>query len=82
MQVCDVITEHYENGRIIPLKFRIHEGDESHVFIIKSFVELPQTYNRKDLKRFRCKTIVNDTIRQCDLLFCINCNKVFIDKIN
>lgn len=81
IQACDVITEHFEDGKIIPLKFRIHEGDESHVFIIKSFVELPQIHNQKGLKKFRCKIIVNDAIRECDLTFYKDMTKWVLDKI-
>lgn len=69
MQSCDVITEHMENGHVIPLKFRIRECDEYNVFTIKSFVELPQTYGQKGIKRYRCKIVMNDVLRECELIF-------------
>jgi len=69
MKSCEVIAEYTNNGQVIPLKFKIQEDGESHVFEIKSIIELPQVYKQKDIKKFRCKFNVGDTTRKCELLF-------------
>lgn len=68
MKPCEVIASHTESGQVVPLKIKVYEGDESTVFVIKSYVELPQTY-QKDIKRYRCKVVINDILRECELIF-------------
>ncbi|PNT94135.1 hypothetical protein [Clostridium thermosuccinogenes] len=68
MKSCEIIAYHQENGKTIPLKMRIYEDNKPIVLTIKSFVELTET-QQKNIKRYRCKIIVNDAIRECDLIF-------------
>lgn len=71
MKPCEIIASHTEAGQVIPLKIKVREGDESQIFAVKSFVELSQA-QQKNIRKYRCKIVVNDTIRQCELLFYIN----------
>jgi len=68
MQACDVIAQFDGTGKVIPLKFRVREGDEYRVVTIKSCIELTQS-QRKDIKRYRCKVVINDILRECELIF-------------
>lgn len=68
MRPCEIIAYHLENGKVIPLKMRIYEGDKPIVLKLKSFVELTET-QQKSIKRYRCKIVVNDAIRECELTF-------------
>lgn len=68
MMPCEVITSHSEAGKVIPVKIRVREDDEYRVVIIKSCLELTQD-QRKDIKRYRCKVVINDILRECELIF-------------
>lgn len=71
MRPIDVIATHKTSGEITPLRFRINEGDESIVVPIKSAIlyEKQHLSRDNDVLKFRCKVIVNETIKNCDIQF-------------
>lgn len=71
MKTIDVITVHKTNGEISPIRFRINEGDDSIVVPIKSAIlyEKQRLSRDNDILKFRCKVIINEVLKSCDIQF-------------
>jgi len=80
MKPCEVIALHKENGQIIPLKIKIYENDESNVFVIKSSIQITQSYKQQATIKYKCKIVINDVLTECELTFDKNETKWYINE--
>lgn len=80
MKSCDVIAYTSKEGKVMPFKIRVYEGDETNVFTINSCKEMPQYYKQNDIKRYKCRSVINDEIKEYELIFHKNDMKWFIKE--